>query len=109
MFGISNTRYPVADVKVQSPNGGFYSLTRGANNMWSADGGPYNPPLIIQACHCSVQNICTLTVAQLLPIFNGSSGSSMTNTSQSSSRGRGKAHLSHPLPMACSCLTIQCQ
>ena len=59
MFGISNTRYPVADVKLQNPNGAFYSLTRGVNNMWSADGGPYNPPLIIQACHCSVSYICT--------------------------------------------------
>ena len=59
MFGISNTRYPVADVKVQNPSGAFYSLTRGVNNMWSADGGPYNPPLIIQARLCSGQHICT--------------------------------------------------
>ena len=49
MFGISNTRYPVADVKLQYPDGAFYSLTRGVNNMWSAVGGPYTPPLTIQA------------------------------------------------------------
>ena len=76
MFGISNTRYPVADVKVQNPNGLFYSLTRGVNNMWSADGGPYNPPLIIQARYCSVRYMCSNMVhfAQLLPFSVGSSG-----------------------------------
>ena len=51
MFGISNTRFPVADVKLQGPDSTFYSLTRGVNNMWAADGGPYKPPLTIQACY----------------------------------------------------------
>ena len=49
MFGISNTRYPIADVKLQTSDGLFYSLARGWNNMWAANGGPFSFPLAIQA------------------------------------------------------------
>ena len=49
MFGISNTRYPIAQVKLRSSDGSFYSLARGWNNMWAANGGPFSFPLAIQA------------------------------------------------------------
>ena len=49
MFGISNTRYPIAEVKLRSSDGSFDSLARGWNNMWAANGGPFSFPLTIQA------------------------------------------------------------
>ena len=49
MFVISNTRYPIADVKLRYPDGTFYSLSRGWNNMWAANGGPFTFPITIQA------------------------------------------------------------
>ncbi len=49
MFVISNTRYPIASVELQYPDGSFYSLSRGWNNMWAANGGPFSFPITIQA------------------------------------------------------------
>ena len=57
MFVISNTRYPIADVKLRYPDGTFYSLSRGWNNMWAANGGPFTFPITIQArCCCFPQS-----------------------------------------------------
>ena len=50
MFVISNTRYPVAAVKLRYPDGQFYNLSRGWNDMWAANGGPFTFPITIQAC-----------------------------------------------------------
>ncbi len=50
MFVISNTRYPVASVSLRYPDGNFHSLSRGWNDMWAANGGPFTFPITIQAC-----------------------------------------------------------
>ncbi|EIE27433.1 hypothetical protein COCSUDRAFT_39101 [Coccomyxa subellipsoidea C-169] len=45
MFAISNTRVPIQSVKLKYPDGNFYDLARGWNNMWAANGGPFNSPI----------------------------------------------------------------
>ena len=53
MFVISNTRHPVAGVSLRYPDGSFHSLSRGWNDMWAANGGPFTFPITIQACSFS--------------------------------------------------------
>ncbi|CAL8463361.1 g2895 [Coccomyxa elongata] len=48
MFAISNTRVPIQNVKLKNPDGAYYDLARGWNNMWAANGGPFTFPIDIQ-------------------------------------------------------------
>eukprot|EP00884_Botryococcus_braunii_P000762 jgi/Botrbrau1/10687/Bobra.139_2s0017.1 len=45
MFIISNTRVPVKMVETPGGDGVFYTLRRGWNNAWAANGGPFNFPI----------------------------------------------------------------
>ncbi len=54
---ISNTRYPVASVALRFPDGKFHALSRGWNDMWAANGGPFTFPITIQACSSHLPEI----------------------------------------------------
>ena len=75
MFVISNTRYPIADVKLRYPDGNFYSLSRGWNNMWAANGGPFSFPVTIQACPLLDQtcrnSLCPQSTLHSVPTCSG--------------------------------------
>lgn len=42
---IGGTRVPVKKVETPGGDGVFYSLRRGFNNAWAANGGPFNFPV----------------------------------------------------------------